>query len=239
MKGEFKSFQEVIDIFHSNNVKYVILRNYDNLLTSQLYLNGHSDVDILCEDSFEIVKLLGAYCYEDLSPKLYNDGTHYYIYIKGNRVKLDLRHVGDGYYCTLWEKDMLQTRVLSPLGFYVPNETNMLYSILYHSLIQKKEISNDYLNEIKLCFSRFNIKLSNNIDEKKQFISVLESFMRSKGYFYSYPRDIYVPLNKKLITHSMIESNKLLKYKHMKFDYTVRINQFLVNIKHFICRSFH
>lgn len=239
MKGDFNSFQEVIDILHSNDVRYVILRNYDNLLTSNMYMDGHGDVDILCENSLTIVNLLGARSYQDLSPKLFNDGTHYHISIKGKRVKLDLRHVGDGYYCTSWEKDMLKYRVLSPQGLYVMDETNMLYSLLYHALVQKKEINTEYRKDIISRLSQFNITLDQESNERKQFVAVLEKFMTAHGYFYSYPHDVYVPLNKKNINRSMIKSNIGLRYKHMKFDSRVKLIQFLVDIRHYICRSFH
>lgn len=240
-EGFYNSFQEVLDILHKNNVKYLILRNYDNLLEPELYQDGHGDVDLLCENSQEIVELLRAKCYEDLNADLYDDGTHYFIYIKEKRLKLDLRHIGDGYYCDAWESDMLYNRELCNKGFYVLDSYNMLYSLIYHALIQKDVLSNEYKTIIASLIKQNNIKLFDYKDFclEKQYITLLENFMKKNSYEYTYPIDKYVPLNKKYIDKSLIRKDFKLYIKHLLFDSNAKIRNYLVTFKHILKKCFH
>ena len=238
--GEFSSFQEVLDILHANDVKYLILRNYDNLLMPEMYQNGHGDVDMLCEDSMQIVNLLHARCYEDLNKDLYDDKTHYFILIDGKRVKLDLRHVGDGYYCEEWQNDMLNSRELSDQGFFILDKENMLYSIIYHAIIQKDYLSKEYDTLIKNMLFDLDLAVqSNGVSTEKQYILLLEHFMKSKNYVYTYPVDRYVPLNRSLIDKTLIKKGPILKRKHDKYEAKLRFKARLVRIKHFLKKCCH
>ena len=76
-----------------------------------MYLDGHGDVDLLCEDSQEIVRLLGAQTDRKDQYPYKGDGIHYYIYVGGERVSLDLRSVGDGYYCEMWEDNLYNQNI--------------------------------------------------------------------------------------------------------------------------------
>ena len=92
---EYRSFQEVINILNASGAPYLVLRNFDNLLEKEMYQDGHGDVDMLVADSRQIVDILKAQTYSSHG----DDGTHYWIQIDGKKVSLDLRYVGDGYYC--------------------------------------------------------------------------------------------------------------------------------------------
>lgn len=49
----------------------------------------------------------------------------------------------------VWGLDMLKSRVLYENLCYVPDEKNYLYSLLYHSLVQKHQMSEDYKERIR------------------------------------------------------------------------------------------
>ena len=97
MKSPFASIQDFFRALNQADVKYLVLRNYESLLEQELYVDGHGDIDMLCEDSQQIVGLVGARPLTPDKDGLCGDGIHYSIIVDGQPVKLDLRHLGDGY----------------------------------------------------------------------------------------------------------------------------------------------
>ena len=136
MKSPFGRIEDLFNTLNDAGVKYLVLRNYENLLEPELYVDGHGDIDMLCSDSQEIVDLINAHALTQDKPGMRGDGVHYAIEVDGKPVKLDLRHLGDGYYCTKWEKEMLERRI-GHNCFYVMNETDYFYSLIYHAVLQK------------------------------------------------------------------------------------------------------
>ena len=70
--------------------------------------------------------------------------------------------MGDNYYCADWEKDILSKRVLHK-GFYIMDDINHFYSLMYHGLCQKApgRLSNTY----KTKFLDFEPKTNVGINE--------------------------------------------------------------------------
>ena len=58
--GEFGSIFEFFEALNEAGVKYLVLRNYENLLEQEMFLDGHGDIDLLCDDYKKIVKAVGA-----------------------------------------------------------------------------------------------------------------------------------------------------------------------------------
>lgn len=226
MVGSYNNFTEVIQLLHSNNINYVIMRNFANLTSEELYISGHPDIDILCENSIELAKAINAKQYRP------NDITHYYIIIKNKEVSLDLRHVGDGYYPTNWQLDILKSKQLHPDGFYIMDNINYLHSLTYHAIIQKRNISIDYIDLLVNLSSNIGLKINTN-NKLKSLLLNLEEYMYKCGYKYTYTKDKTVILNKKHIDKRLIENDLKLQFKHWKFDSQVWIVEQLVTIKHF------
>ena len=155
---EYANFRDVLEVLHRNQILYVILRNYDNLLEQKVYMDGHGDVDMLVEDSYKVADLLGAKTYQMHG----DDGTHYYVIVNRQRVSLDLRHIGDGYYCKRWQQDMLKRRVKYN-GFYVMNVEDYFYSLIYHAILQKPIFSEEYRNRLSIMAKQLGIVISKNI----------------------------------------------------------------------------
>jgi hypothetical protein len=229
MITDYNNFKEVIEILNRNNVQYLILRNYDNLLSPNLYQDGHGDIDMLVRNHKEVVDLIGAKPWNLKYKTKYGDGTHFYITIKDKRVSLDLREVGDGYYCTLWEKNMLKKRVLYN-GFYIMDEENLFFSLAYHAILQKRFFSNEYC----VCLNRMGEKLGLLITyyDESDFIQTLEVYMRNNGYMYTLCNDFTVPLRTKLIDKNLLHTTFHLWFIHFKFDAKVAFIEFIVMIKH-------
>lgn len=225
--NNYRNFIDVITILRQHNINYVILRNYSNLLSDELYISGHADIDILCEDSIALAKAINAIQFSQ------NDYTHYYIYIKDKKVSLDLRHLGDGYYPTQWQVDILNNKILHKDGFYVMDNINYFYSLTYHALVQKRNFSKDYQN----LLITLSYKIDVNIDSSKieeSLVYYLEKFMMKSGYQYTYAKDKTVTLNKKYISKKLIKKDLKLQFNHFKFDSKVYTIEKLVQLKHFL-----
>ena len=228
MRGVYDSFSEVIDKLHKYNVKYLILRNYDNLLERSLYVDGHGDVDMLVDDSSVVSAILEAQTY----PLHGNDGTHFKIIVDGQPVSLDLRHVNDGYYCSKWQKEMLERRILYN-GFYVLNQEDSFYSLIYHAILQKPSLSTEYKSRLVSMAKSLKIFVKDTVSAN-DFVSLLEQYMVKNGYRYTYPSDVYVPLKTGIIDKTLIEKNSKLFWKHWKYDMKLKMINFAVKCKHLI-----
>ncbi|MGN0894347.1 MAG: hypothetical protein ACI4ND_05055, partial [Succinivibrio sp.] len=114
---------------------YLILRGRSSVCEN---FSESSDWDILCKDKELFVNKIGAeslvtgeYCF------------NYVARVSGKKLYLDIRTIGDGYYDAVWQERMLQNRV-EYQNFYILNENDFYYSILYHALIHKKTIPSKY-----------------------------------------------------------------------------------------------
>ncbi len=146
---------------------YIILRNFDNLSTMKM----EDDIDFLVDDLKKFVYFSGA--------KKMSKGTqraNYRILVNGKNIDIDIRYVGDGYFDSYWQRDCIQNRILHKNNFYVPDELNLYYSLLYHALIHKKEFLEKYEKY-------FNLPM--NILKSK-----LYDFMHRNNYHMVEPKDI-------------------------------------------------
>ena len=227
--GSYNGISEVFDLLNQAEIPYLVLRNYDNLLAPEMYMDGHGDVDILCADSQVIVKLLGAKTTRKDQPPFKGDCTHYYIYVGEKNVSLDLRYVGDDYYCKEWQEDILSKRVAHE-GFYVMDEENYFYSLTYHAILQKQKLSDEY--QKRLSNMANNLKIATGGGGEADFIKLLNEFMRKKGYRYTYPIDFYVPCRFHLVEKGLVQNNWNRILSHKKFEFKVKTIEFLVWVKH-------
>ena len=226
---EFYKIADVFDVLNKNQISYLVLRNYENLLKPEMYLDGHGDLDLLCEDSQEIVRLLDAKTDRKDQYPYKGDGIHYYIYVGGERVSLDLRSVGDGYYCEMWEVNLLKNKVFYN-GFFFLFEEAYFYTLIYHAILQKPALSEEYMLRLSEMAQRQGIIVSNY--SENGFISILEKYMRKEGYTYTYPVDYMVPARFQLVSRDMIFINWDRWLRHQLFWSKIRVIEMLVWVKH-------
>lgn len=225
---EYTNIADMFIRLNEAGCEYVVLRNYDNLLEEEIFMVGHGDIDMLCRDVRKVVDVIGAETCRPQYGKM-GDNVHFYIKYKGQKVSIDIRSVGDGYYCDKWENAILSTRIPHKC-FYVMNAENHFYSLIYHAIFQKPMLSNEYQQ-------RLSEMLGKGLQTESQLIDVLEKYMMDHNYRYVYCKDFHVPLrhcmhNKMLCNYTWVE-----RWPHFKFDMRVNFIALLVNIKHAICRK--
>ena len=180
----FNSIDELLYIMN-NCFRYVILRNYENL-PDNILLGEHSDLDILC-DNFEQARIVLGGVKDQ--PEDYR--VRVKVLINNSPLFVDLRSVGDNYYDYKWEQNILENRVLEKSLFYVPSNTNHLYSLMYHAVVHKSYLSQDYIK----CFcNSYGIDDYDSIS-RTFLINQLKDYMESHKYEVVEPRDLSVLFN--------------------------------------------
>ena len=177
---KYKNIENLRDAFEkiSKASDYLVLRNWEGFY-DDILLEGHNDIDLLCaspESRDKIIKILDA---KDLT----FDGYHYSFLYRGSEVTLDTRTVGDNYYDTAWQINMLKNKKKHPLGFYVMSDEDYFYSLAYHAIYQKKTgLSDEYRN-------RLDSMNDGEAHTQDEYISMLDKYMKKNGYGYTKPKD--------------------------------------------------
>ena len=94
-----------------SSLKYVVMRNFDNY-PNEVQLDEHADIDVLTNDYFLFKAISGG---KSRKKPMVEDGGYKVcnkVRINNIEVDVDIRHMGDNYYCIDWERDMLDSRVL-------------------------------------------------------------------------------------------------------------------------------
>jgi hypothetical protein len=165
--------------------EYVFLRNAQSINEE---FDESEDWDILCKDAGKFISKIHAKPLNE--NEIENKCFNYYTIVNDKKLLIDIRQIGDGYYDELWELHMLRDR-LSHMNYYVLDNVNEKYSLLYHYLIQKKTDDNSkYKSFIIQNFDEWNIEDN---------IKALAGFMKKNNYSFATPIDSWVYLNKKNI----------------------------------------
>lgn len=215
-----KNWASLEDFFHvlNEHVDYLVLRNYEELLENGVNTD-HPDIDLLCKDSKQLIQNSGSVARTGKK----NDLIHQKILINGKAVSLDVRHIGDGYYDESWEKDMLKKRQLYDNKFYVMDEVNYYYSLLYHALIQKKTMKTDYQSRLEAMRERLGI--SSTVD-----VNSLQIFMREEGYLFTYPENPEGIANFRIVDKRMIKRDLWKQFNRQLHKFKRNINR-IIKIK--------
>ena len=163
----------------NKNVEYIVLRNYEEFQNGQ-FNTDHPDIDILCRQPKEFIAV--AQSISRNSNK--KDLIHQQVKIRDTIISLDVRYVGDDYYDERWEDSMLgQRRIFNDLC-YVMDEKNYFFSLLYHALIQKTKVSDDYRIRLEAMAKEINgVTMTQPVS-----LETLQTYMREKHYSFTYPK---------------------------------------------------
>ena len=182
---------DFFDFLHTNCC-YLVLRNWDNLLDDSIYGKGHEDIDILCDSLESFIKLTKANRVHKE-----NKRDNYIVTFGNSVIRIDARWVGDGYYPIEMEKRLLADRRVNKQNIFIPNEEDYYYSLLYHALVQKRELSDEYsakLNDVRKKI--LNTSINGCYDD---YLKDLGAYLRENGLAVEYPRDPGVVINEKVI----------------------------------------
>lgn len=176
-------WKDLNELFYVLNytTNYVILRNFEEF-PEKIKLKEHKDIDILTDDLLQLPYVL------DQRKSTKNEITvPSTVKIGGEEILFDIRYVRDSYYDEKWSKDILSRRILSPKGFYVPDTKDHFYSLLYHMIIHKSKLSNEYTHKLYDLASILQIK-----DIQKETFSdfdklkmILDNYMKEMNYDYT------------------------------------------------------
>jgi len=217
------SFEELFSVLNNSMSNYVVLRNFDNL---EEQLNStHPDIDLLVENKKVLVNILNA---KPTTDKTYR--VQYSVMVEDKNINFDLRYVGDNYYDPLWQMDILSNKI--KYGYcYVPNNNILLYSLIYHALVHKNNISSDYLKVFIELFEKENIPYSMQDFVEENLLDILLKYMRGKAYQIVEPNDLTVGFNTKLISKKInFKISKERKYLIIYLQYRSLIRVFLKKI---------
>lgn len=186
MIGEngWDNMQQIFYVLNET-VEYVVLRNFSDLF-SDYSLVVHGDIDILVSDRKHAKYMLNA-----IPQHFSKKRVRHYVKIDKGGTYFDIRYLNDNYYCMEWERNILETRIMSEKGYYRPNYENYIYSLLYHAVIQKKEIASDYKKKFIDMF---------HLEDKNELKVLLYEYLKMKDYKIVEPVDYSVcfePISKR------------------------------------------
>ncbi len=176
----WKDLDELFYVLNSTT-NYVILRNFEQF-PEKFNSEEHKDIDILTDDHLQL-----PYIIDQRKPRDDEIIVPSTVNIGNETILFDIRYVGDRYYDEKWSKDILSRRVLSPKRFYIPNTEDHFYSLLYHMIIHKSKLSNDYIQKLVDLVEISEIKNIqkeefSNFDKLKE---ILDNYMKERGYEYT------------------------------------------------------
>ena len=126
-----------------------------------------------------------------------------YIKINDKVVKLDVRYVGDGYFDTNWQKNILNNRRYYK-GFYVPNKENFIYAIIYHIVYHKGYIDKKYIDFLKK-------NLQMKVIDFTKIVEIINKYLKLKKYNITRPLDLTIPVTYQLDNFSIKNEIQLVK----------------------------
>jgi hypothetical protein len=204
----WNSFDELFYILNLTS-NYIVLRNFEDL--EEQLTSKHPDVDILTENKGLTIDILNAV---KTIHKSYR--VQYSVMIDNKEINFDIRYVGDSYYHKNWEIELLKTKIKHNKGFYIPDSINLFYSLIYHALIHKQYISEDYIKQFLSLSKILNLELKACDLVDISLLDLLLSYMHDKKYDIVEPYDLSVFFNESLINkrrYIPISINRM-KYKN-------------------------
>ena len=205
--------KDIFDSISNAGIEYVVLRNYESIGDNEILISGHGDIDLLCDNYKKVVKILDA-------KRIYRfpNRNSFLIKFQNVDVQVDIRFIGDGYYDTKWEEQLLRTRILYKETCYVVNQEMYFYSLIYHAIFQKDSLSKEYF--LRLCSMA---KLQNLVVKDEQHLKeLLFDYMIKNGYQFTFTKDPAVVLNFSEVNKKMIKKDNLRILQRMLFNYCRR-----------------
>lgn len=186
----WKDWSELLSVLNVT-ANYLVLRNYDDLPNK----SSQGDIDFLCEDSQWLASAANVQQNINRSYKGHVD-------VGGEKIPVDIRFVGDGYYSAAWEKDVLRRKAFHD-GMYIPRADDYFFTLLYHCKVHKRLVSEKYHMILHQLAESMNFDWFKNVDisDDNEVGKILKGYMLSNNYYYERPVDRGVHENKNVAKH--------------------------------------
>ncbi|MBL0407445.1 hypothetical protein JKG68_26360 [Microvirga aerilata] len=169
---------------------YLVLRNFESALGDY----SESDLDVLCaEPSSFLAAANGANVDKNRSR------VKCTIQVAGRSIPVDVRFVGDGYYDTNWQRDMLKESELLHGIVRIPRVDHYFFSMLYHGVLQKPFLAEKYILRLDELGREIGLgpELLRTLPDANVAATVVQSFLKASGYSFYTPLDAGVHVNRK------------------------------------------
>ncbi|WP_019559141.1 glycosyltransferase [Caldimonas manganoxidans] len=196
-------WKDLTQLLHVLNetIPYVVLRNFEHFpdaYTSE----AHGDIDLLTTSDVEMAYVMNAH---RVFPQAHR--VHYATYIAGQEVRFDFRYIGDGYYDARWQREMLERRVRHEGGFFTPAASDHFYALLYHALVHKPKISDEYAHKLAALTAQPDALAGpdthpltpTELQDPQRAKQLLDQYLQQHGYRYTRPADTSVYFNSKAL----------------------------------------
>lgn len=179
----------IYDLFRvlGESLPYVVLRNFERM-DEELVSTEHCDIDLLVSDYHQARSVIGAR--RVFAPKY---RVHTVANIGGRDIYFDLRSVGDNYLPRVWQLLILNNRVRHKDNFYIPEDEDYFYSLIYHALINKDRIAANYTEVLIQLGRRLNLnaeRIAKN--DKPYLLALLDYYLHKNGERIVEPVDLSV-----------------------------------------------
>ena len=187
----WESLEQLFYVMNSS-LDYVVMRNFEYLPDNR-FSKEHGDIDFLVKDLDQAVFITNA-------QRLYK--KRYKINVDGKDVLVDFEHVGDGSYDQKWQNNILKKRIIIKNSFYIPDDEDYFFSLIYHILFHKTFIETDYPDKIKNIYKKLSFYDSNrcNFDN---YLKFLEKFLSVNNYQITKPKDISYFFDEKVVNYKI------------------------------------
>ena len=210
----WKDLNEVFKVLNATS-NYIVLRNFE-VFPDDFTMEEHGDIDFLSEKPIDFAYILNGY-------KVFNRSyrMHYRMNVGGSEVLFDSRGIDDNYYDKQWSANILASKIIEKDLFYRPTQSQYFYSLLYHALVHKVKISDDYISRLnELAAADENL---NKVKGKEDMKSMLLSYMKSNNYSLVIPKDNSVYFNGELFDKEIkLPFRRLLEVKKMQLRLSLK-----------------
>lgn len=112
------------------------------------------------------------------------------------------------------------------------NEEDYFYTLIYHAILQKESLSEEYLFRLLTMAKKLGVNLAEQ--SESGLLRSLEFFMQKHSYHFVYPYDFLVPARFHLVKTKLIKFNWKRMYHHNRYWTIRKTIEILVRIKHTI-----
>ena len=176
------------------SVDYAVLRNFEEL--PDRLPDGDADVDALCRSAQDLAAVANARVLVDQCGK-FSCVTQ----VNNSPLQFDLRTIGDNYYDTQWQADMLARAQVHGGCVMTLALDDYFFSLLYHAKVHKRQTKEIYRERLTQIASALGLAQLPGADltADEAAAELLAGFLVANGYAYAAPLDIWVQLNKPFV----------------------------------------